>query len=161
MLSIFLLISAGTGILLGWKKHSEFIQPPTQRGESTDLKNWLPLSHLSKVAETALLEELNVPKSTTNLEITRIDVRPTKGMVKVLFDQQNWEVQVDATNGKILSVDRRHSDLIESIHDGSIVGSMFKLISMNLLGIGLIFLVLAGFWLWYGPILVRKIKKGL
>lgn len=159
VLSLFLLISATTGILLAWKKQSATIQPPTQKGTSTEMKEWLPLSHLSNVAKTALLEQLSLPKSDQTLKIDRIDARPSKGMVKVLFDSHNWEVQVDASTGKILSIDRRHSDWIEAVHDGSIISQNFKLISMNLLGIGLILLVLAGFWLWYGPKQIRKLKK--
>lgn len=166
ILSVFLLISAATGVLLGWKKHSRTIQPPTVKGESLDVNSYLSISQLSILAEKALIEELQAkeqisPQKTTKINIDRIDVRPSKGMVKVLFDHNNWEVQLDASNGKVLSIDRRHSDWIESLHDGSIISQNFKFVSMNLLGFGLILLILAGFWLWYGPKQIRKLKKRL
>ena len=36
---------------------------------------------------------------------------------------------------------------------------LFKLISMNGLGIGLLVLMLTGLWLWYGPRRYRRLKR--
>lgn len=155
-LAIFLLVSAVTGVLLGWKKNAEVLQPPTQKGSQSNLQEWLPLYHLQEVAQTALMKELQLRELPT---VSRIDARPSKGIVKVLFNTGYWEVQVDAANGDVYSVAKRHSDFIEAIHDGSIIGDQFKLISMNLLGIGLIVLIVAGWWLWYGPKLIRASKR--
>ncbi len=88
-----------------------------------------------------------------------MDARPSKGIVKVLFKNGYWEVQVDASTGKVKSIARRHSDWIEALHDGSIVSHIFKLVSMNLIGFGLLFLIGSGLWLWYGPKLIRQRKK--
>ena len=118
------------------------------------MAEWQPLEALVNIAVEALLAETGVKNG-----VDRIDARPSKGMVKVLFEKGYWEVQVDAKSGKVLSVARRHSDWIEAIHDGSIVSQLFKLISMNILGIGLFILVVAGIWLWYGPKKVRKLRK--
>ena len=156
-LAVFLLISAATGILLGLKKKVDFIQPPTKRGEQYNLKEWLPLYHLQEVAQTALMQELALNELPN---IARMDVRPSKGIVKVLFESNYWEVQVDGSTGKVYSVAKRHSDWIETIHDGSIISDSFKLISMNVLGLGLIILIVAGWWLWYGPQLIRASKRG-
>ena len=156
VLSILLLISALTGILLSLKKDVDLIQPPTQRGESKDLQDWKPLEELSKTAETALYQ---LEPSQAGNSIDRLDIRPSKGIVKVLFEQQQWEVQIDGTSGKVLSIGRRHSDWIESLHDGSIISDLFKLISMNFLGFGLIVLLLTGLWLWYGPRRFRFLRR--
>jgi uncharacterized iron-regulated membrane protein len=91
-------------------------------------------------------------------QLDRIDVRPSKGILKFQYTPGYWEVQVDGKSGDILSVEKRYSDLIEKIHDGSIITDWFKLISMNILGIGLVLMILSGFWLWYGPHKIRKIK---
>jgi uncharacterized iron-regulated membrane protein len=87
-----------------------------------------------------------------------MDIRPSKGIVKILFEDGNWEVQVDGKSGEVLSIDKRYSDWIESLHDGSIISDGFKLVSMNFLGMGLLFLIFTGLWLWYGPRRIR-IKK--
>ncbi|MBO6762019.1 MAG: DNA mismatch repair protein, partial [Roseivirga sp.] len=88
-----------------------------------------------------------------------IEYRPTKGIAKVIFDTGSWEVQVDASSLEVLSVAKRHSDWIETIHDGSIISDAFKLVSMNILGLGLVFLTVTGLWLWYGPKRIRSLKS--
>ncbi|MBX2874208.1 MAG: PepSY domain-containing protein [Saprospiraceae bacterium] len=155
-LAILLLISALTGIFLAWKKDVNWIQPPTQKGESQELQDWKPISELADLAETAF--QTAYPDLPTN-PIDRIDVRPSKGIAKVLFEKGWWEVQIDGTSGEVLSIAKRHSDWIEKLHDGSIVSDLFKLITMNGLGVGLIILMVTGTWLWYGPRLFRKWKR--
>ena len=155
-LSILLFISAVTGTLLGWKKNVDLIQPPTQKGVSKDLSTWLPVADLSSIAEQALRERVS---GQDNNGIDRMDVRPDKGIVKVLFDDGWWEVQLDGTSGEILSVARRHSDWIEALHDGSIISDWFKLGIMNVLGIGLLLMIVTGLWLWYGPKVIRNYKR--
>jgi uncharacterized iron-regulated membrane protein len=91
--------------------------------------------------------------------IDRLDIRPKKGIAKILFNKGYWEVQLNCETGQVLSVKKRYSDLIEQIHDGSILGDTFKLASMNLLGISIIIMIITGFWLWFGPRRIKKIKS--
>lgn len=156
LLAVLLLISAVTGILLSLKKDVDWIQPPTQKGNNTDLTSWKSVNELADLATTAF--HATYPDQLENT-IDRLDVRPSKGMVKVLFQEGNWEVQIDGTTGEILSIAKRYSDWIESLHDGSIISDAFKLFSMNLLGFGLLILLGSGVWLWYGPKLVRSLRK--
>ena len=51
-------------------------------------------------------------------DIDRLDVRPTKGIIKVR-GKNHWEVQLNAQNGDVLQVAYRRTDTIEAIHDGS------------------------------------------
>lgn len=155
-LSALLFISALSGILLALKKDVAIIQPPTQKGLSKQLDTWLPLSQLDSIASTALHSKY--PEQVDNV-VDRLDVRPSKGVVKVLFEKGYWEVQVDGANGHVLSIAKRHSDWIEALHDGSIISDFFKLISMNVLGFGVLFLILTGLWLWYGPKRFRWLKR--
>jgi uncharacterized iron-regulated membrane protein len=155
-LAALLLISAITGFLLGWKKDVDLIQPPTQKGVSKDIMTWKPMHEIATLAENTFYEKY--PEQVGN-KINKMDARPSKGIIKVLFKKGYWEVQIDATSGEVKSIKQRHSDWIESIHDGSIISDTFKLISMNLLGIGLTVLSITGFWLWYGPKLIRAIKR--
>lgn len=155
-LALLLFISAITGVLLALKKDVAVIQPPTIKGQNKDLSTWIPLQQIDSIAYHALVAAH--PEQATN-KVDRLDVRPSKGVVKVLFDQGYWEVQVDGGNGKVLSIARRHSDWIEALHDGSIISDLFKLISMNILGIGLVILLITGLWLWYGPKRYRKLKR--
>src|SRR5690606_1333075 len=92
----------------------------------------------------------------SNQHIDRLDVRPKKGLVKVLFQPDDWDVQLELSNGKVLSIAQRNADWIEKLHDGSIISEGFKLFSMNFLRFGLLILSLTGLLLWYGPKLVKQ-----
>lgn len=154
-LSLFILISATTGMLLSWKKQASILQPTTQNSLLADSgKAWLTIEEISAIAQQTFVERNpNKPSA-----IDRLDIRPNKGIVKVMF-QSYWEVQVDGYSGEVLSVEKRHSDWIEKIHDGSIISEGFKLWSMNTLGIGLLVLFVTGSWLWWGPKRIRQLKR--
>ncbi|GAB1446580.1 hypothetical protein MASR2M41_23690 [Flammeovirgaceae bacterium] len=152
-LGFFMLITATTGILLGLKKNVDILQPPEQKGTSTDLSQWVSIDDIVKSATYAVDSVVG-----RSIKVDKLDVRPSKGIVKVLFKDGYWEVQVDGTTGKSLSVLRRHSDWIEHLHDGSIISDFVKITYTNLMGWGLLILSLSGFWLWYGPKIVKKIK---
>lgn len=154
-LAAFLLLSAATGILLSLKKNFDILQPPTQKGQSKDLTTWKSLDELQAAAYQAALAE----NPDTKNVIARMDVRPDKGIVKVIFEEDNLEIQLDGTTSEVLSVAPRWSDWIESLHDGSIISDLFKVISMNVLGWGLIAMIVTGFLLWYGPRRIRKLRK--
>ena len=149
------MISAVTGILLSLKKEVDLIQPPTQKGISKELSEWKSIDEIAIIARDAF-QKMHPEIDNT---IHRLDVRPSKGIVKVIFKKGYWEIQVDGQSGQVKSIARRHSDWIEALHDGSIVNHIFKLISMNILGIGLIFMIITGLWLWYGPKRYRKLKR--
>lgn len=155
IMAVFLLISAVTGLLLGWKKDAAWIQPPTQKG-TKDLTEWLDIHELGALAQSALAEAH--PDQADN-NIDRLDVRPGKGIVKVLFENGYWEVQIDGNSGAVLSINKRYSDFIEHLHDGSIISDTFKLASMNVLGVSLMIMIISGIWLWYGPRLIRAKKR--
>jgi uncharacterized iron-regulated membrane protein len=152
-LAFFILISSITGVLLGWKKNVELLQPATHEGASTSLNEWISFDRVAKVAQQALD---SVTKET--IEIDRMDVRPDKGIIKVTFKKGYWEIQVDGATGKVLSVAKRHADWIEHIHDGSIISEFVKVVYTNIIGLGLSILALSGVFLWYGPKAVRKMK---
>jgi len=155
-LAVLLVISASTGILLSLKKDIDLLQPPTQKGESKDLASWKPVDELATIAKEAFYTQF--PDQTANA-VDRMDIRPSKGIVKVLFEKGWWEVQVDGTSGEVLSIAKRHSDWIEALHDGSIISDWFKLLSMNYIGWGLLIMIITGVWLWYGPKRIRKLKR--
>lgn len=152
--ALFMLITSITGVMLGWKKNVELLQPPTFKGESTDVTKWISFETVSQSALQAI-DSVTHEKNA----IDRLDVRYDKGIIKVLFTKGYWEVQVDATSGKALSVAQRHADWIEHIHDGSIISELFKVIYTNYIGWGLLILSITGFWLWYGPRAIRKAKS--
>ncbi len=152
---LFMLVSSITGLLLGWKKQVDLLQPPTKTGGSSNVADWVSYATVVRSANQALD---SVQKGAVAIE--RIDARPDKGIIKVVYVNY-WEVQVDGKTGKALTVAPRHADWIEHIHDGSILGEGFKLFYTNYIGWGLLIMSITGFWLWYGPRRIRRAKLGI
>lgn len=162
LLMVFIFFMSSTGLLLGWKKHSDgIIIPKSYSGTSTDLKDWLPIDSLHTLACVVLRD---TGSDNLSQELQRIDIRKNKGMVKFVFSDHLWEIQLDGATGKLLNVGRRYSDLLEDLHDGSVLDELLetengqiKLIYSSIMGLAFLILTISGFWLWYG---VKRIRKG-
>lgn len=157
---IFFFFISITGLLLGWKKNTNgAILPESQKGTSTELVEWLSVDSLHTIACTTLHNSVS---QNLSLELDRIDIRKDKGMVKFVFVDQYYEVQLDGATGDVLSVGQRKSDFLENVHDGSILdrylgtSGIIKLIYTSIMGISLLMFTITGFWLWYGPKRMRQ-----
>jgi len=156
---VFLFITGSTGLLLGWKKQLQLL-PKTQTGLTVNPEKWLHTDSIYKIATNYSQHVLK-----KGAHIDRMDIRPSKGVVKILFENHFTELQIDLTTGKVLSVSNRSSDFIEKMHDGSIIdyyvdtpNDEVKLFYTSSVSIGLILLSFTGFWLWYNPKRIRKQK---
>jgi uncharacterized iron-regulated membrane protein len=145
------LIVICTGLLLQVKKQVTWVQPPEQKGAHKE-----PMLSLPQILEISR----SVPEAQVRdwKDIQRVDVRPSKGVLKVV-PKSNWEIQIDATTGKVLQVAYRRSDLIESLHDGSWFHEWVKLGLFLPTGITLLLLWLTGMYLFFLPIWIRWRKK--
>jgi uncharacterized iron-regulated membrane protein len=160
-LFLFFFIVAVTGLLLGWKKHSGgAILARTHQGSTADLTQWLSIDSLHGSACRILHDSVSPALS---LELDRIDIRKDKGTVKFVFADHFWGLQLDGATGELLHIERRRADLIERIHDGSIIdqylgigGGWFKLFYTTVMGLALLVFTITGFWLWYGPKRMRQ-----
>ncbi|XCF07821.1 PepSY domain-containing protein [Tamlana crocina] len=161
LFALFFILSI-SGLVLGWKKHSKgLILPRTEIGVSNNPNDWLPLSNLQSKA----LESIK-SKGKSITEISRIDIRPEQGIAKFIFKNEYWELQMDCTTAKVLAINKRHSDWLEDIHDGSILDDLFKtrveiikLIYTTSMGGALILFTITGFWLWMGPKRMKKLSS--
>lgn len=153
----FMLLIGVTAILLAWKKEVGLI-PKTQTTKVENPTAWIPLERMIAISQEVMRDSLN--KSDL---VDRVDVRPDKGIAKIVFKKHFTEVQVDGYSGEVLSIAQRNSDLIEKIHDGSIIDFLIesssensKIIYSTLTSLALIAFAITGFYLWYNP---RKMKK--
>ena len=152
-LAVVFVTVAVTGLLLGWKKNSNgYIHPDSYQGSTPDLHDWLPLDSLKTIALQVLHDSIS-PGLRTDLD--RIDVRPDKGMVKFVFAHHYNGIQLDAATGRVLHLERRRSDLIEDIHDGSVFdkllglpGEEIKLVYTTVSGVALLVFTITGLWIW-------------
>lgn len=157
---VFLLIIGITAILLAWKKQIGLI-PKTQKTQITQPAEWIAVEKVMEVSQALVRDSLR--KSDL---IDRLDFRPDKGIVKVIFKNHFTEIQVDGFTGEVLSVAQRNSDLVEKIHDGSILDFLYvpeseinKIVYSTATSLVLILLCISGFFLWYYPHWIKKSKK--
>jgi hypothetical protein len=146
-----ILVIVVSGLFLQTKKYFEWIQPPELRGASKT-----PLISLPQVLEISK----TVPEAEIRTweDINRLDVRPSRGMLKVRANN-NWEIQIDTENGAILQTAYRRSDIIESIHDGSYFHEGVKIWIFLPAGFVLLILWLTGIYLFILPIWIRRRRK--
>lgn len=104
-------IVIGSGLLLQVKKEFDWIQPPTQKLQSAAPS----ISYDDVLRAVQKVPQINIR---TWDDIDRLDVRPSKGIIKVR-GRNNWEVQLNASTAEVLQVAYRRTDTIEAIHDGS------------------------------------------
>ena len=162
MLAFF--VMSTTGILLGWKKNAgSLLLAPTQTGTSANLDEWLTIGQLTEAATAYMRDSIPGDKSSV---VDRIDVRPSKGIVKFTFTDHYTGLQVDGATGRILLVEQRRSDLIEHIHDGTLADRIFpnhsgwfKLVYTTIMGLALLLFVITGFWIWAGPKRMRRLRR--
>ena len=163
LFSLFFIVAI-TGLLLGWKKHTgDFLLAKTRKGTTPDLKEWLSLDSLHTIACRVLRDSISPDLSAT---LDRIDVRNEKGIVKCVFADHYWGIQLDGATGRVLTIERRRSDFIENLHDGSLFdkylrtgNGQIKLAYTSILGLALLTFTITGFWLWYGPKRMRRKRR--
>lgn len=146
-----IVIVIGSGLLLQVKKQVEWIQPATQKGEykSPSLSFDVILQIATQVPDAGI---------DTWQDIDRLDVRPGKGIVKIL-SKNNFEIQIDGHTGKVLQVAYRRSDTIEGIHDGSWFFEDAKLWVFLPVAVVLLFLWMSGLVLLYTTLTSRFRRK--
>ena len=145
-----LLLVIVTGLLLQVKKEAAWIQPPTLRGSVKEPRvQWPAVLQVCREAPQAGIQSWE--------DISRLDVQPAKGIIKVQA-KNHWELQLDLADGKLLSSNYRRSDWIEQLHDGSFFGDWAKLWLFLPNGLVLLGLWLTGAYLWYLPFYAKQRK---
>lgn len=148
-----LLLVIGSGLLLQVKKQFPWVQPAEQRtAVPTPSVPWDVI-----LAAAKAMPEAGV---TGWEDIDRLDVRPGKGILKVITTSR-WEAQLALADGAVLQVAYRRSDLIEQLHDGSFFGDAAKLWIFLPSGIVLFALWATGLYLWVLPWLTRRKRARL
>jgi hypothetical protein len=147
-----ILVIIASGLLLQMKKHWTWVQPVEHRGTATE-----PRISLDQVLSS--VQSVPELRATTWNDVDRLDLRPGRGVVKVSL-KSRWEVQVDLGSGRVLQTAYRRSDLIESIHDGSIfLGDWTKLGIFLPAGIVLLFLWVSGMWMVWVPYAGKRRRR--
>ena len=154
VLSAVFLCTAATGFTLLIKKKVDWIQPPTMKGESGTLEDFISVPDLFNAVLAQGHADFASPE-----DVDRVDFRPGKRVFKVQSIRNHTEMQVCAVTGNVLHIDTRRSDLLENIHDGSFFGEWAHTWLMPVTCLGLAFLSLSGLWLWIEPTVRKRRRK--
>ncbi|QDV05503.1 hypothetical protein Poly30_10010 [Planctomycetes bacterium Poly30] len=146
-----LLVVIASGIFLQLKKDWAWIQPATMRGSTKELR----LSWDEVLAAAASVPEAGIRSWN---DIDRLDVRPSRGMLKVQA-KNSWEVQIDTASGEVLQSSYRRSDVIEAIHDGSWFAGWAKLWVFLPAALILLGLWFTGMYLWALPHMIKRRRR--
>ena len=146
-----IVVVLGTGLLLQVKKQFSWIQPTTIKTQSRTPQ--ISFEEILTISKT--IPEANI---TQWADIERLDVRPSKGVIKVRSNT-DWEVQLDQGSGAVLAVNYRRSDVIESIHDGSFFSDSAKLYIFLPAAVILSWLWISGMYLFFKTLIVRRKHK--
>ena len=145
------LVVIATGLLLQVKKQVTWVQPKEHKGSGVE----------PRIGFDVLLAAARaVPQANVRgwEDIDRIDVRPGKGLVKVVT-LSRWEVQLDIQTGAVLQTAYRRSDLIESLHDGSWFHAGVKLWIFLPTAVIVLGLWVTGIYLWLLPYRARRAQR--
>lgn len=151
VVAVPLLAIALSGMVLQFKKEIDWIQPATQRGESTTPS--IPFDKIFAIAQS-------VPEAGIESwdDVDRLDVRPGKGIVKVQA-KNSWEIQIDTATGEVLQKAYRRSDLFENIHDGTFFHDTVKLALFLPVALVLVVLLITGIYIFFLPLIARKNRR--
>ena len=140
-----------TGLLLQLKKQLAWVQPPEQK---TSVH--VPTVAMAQILATA--QSVPEAKVSSWADIDRLDVRPGKGLVKVVT-VDHWELQLDLATGALLQSTYRRSDVIESLHDGSWFHDLVKLGVFFPAAVIVLGLWITGMYLFLLPFRARANKR--
>ncbi len=137
-----------TGLLLHAKKWVPWVQPTELRGGSG-----APTISFDQMLDSARL----IPEAAVDSwdDIIRIDMRPSRGLVKITAHNR-WEIQLNAATGEVMQVAYRRSDVIEAIHDGSWFGAIVRYGIFIPAGILLVVIWGTGTYLFFLPFWLRR-----
>lgn len=142
--SVLLLVVAVTGILLNHKRPLG-LMPDTEHEVPASFAASLSLPQLATLAAAAS----GLPAE--QAVVDRMDVRPSKGLIKVRFDDPaTTEVTLDLATGAVLLVGERGDVFLEQLHSGEAFGGNWILLS-DAAAVAVVLLLLSGYWLWLAP----------
>ncbi|MDA1306574.1 MAG: PepSY-associated TM helix domain-containing protein [Acidobacteria bacterium] len=150
LIAIPLLVVIASGIILQWKKDWSWVQPVEQRGR--EAAPHIELTDILNALKTHEHPEVHVSGWQ---DVRRLDVRPDRGVAKATL-LNDYEVQIDTTDGRVMQVAYRRSDWLEALHDGSIVNDTYKMWIVFPSSVILLFLWGSGIWMWVWPFLNRR-----
>lgn len=148
LLSLVFFCSAVTGLMLLYMTQLGLANS-LESGVKAGVSQAIPIE---KVVSITLTQGL--PGVTSIDDIWRIELTPSANAYRVRFNN-NQEVQIDMSTGKVLSTKPDYSSLLIAIHEGSYIGDWYKYGVVGAAGLSLVLLAFSGYYMAGYPIYKR------
>lgn len=149
-------VVVSSGTLLHLRRVIPWIQPPVVKGNPGQ-----PKLDLKEVFEVVLMNStLSEEGQIHNWgDLKSVEYKPGSG-VWSLRSKSNFEFQVDATNGEIVSAAPRRSIWLIQVHEGSVFGDLIMWLVFFPTGLLLVVLELSGAYLLWDSWKRKRRKHG-
>lgn len=149
--SLFLLLISVTGLLLALKSKFDWIRPPTMKGEAVaSLSEVIGPGQAVAAGITA-----GIPELAKESDLRRFEYHAKDNVYKLLTKDGFREVQVDGKTGRVLSTGRRNDQMLESLHDLSLIHPSLHEWGLPVVAVGLFGLSASGVGIFFVPVWKR------
>jgi uncharacterized iron-regulated membrane protein len=149
--SLFLAVISVTGFFLAMKDRFAFMRPPVQDAAKLErAEDILPVAQILQIAF-----DKGYPELSEVGDVDRVDYRPKDNVFKVVSKEGYREIQVDGTQGTVVSDAFRNDQLMEDIHDMSFFADLMHGYLLPVVALCLAFLSLSGIGIFLTPIVRR------
>ena len=128
LLFAFFFLIGLTGSLLSFKSaFTKVIFENKEMSAESKLSTFLPLDSLEKMATSVLNEKAN----TQFKKSEKVEIKITKGTV-LFYYKDAYSIQLNGASGAPILIEKKFGGIIQDIHDGAILDSLFtnKLLSL-------------------------------
>jgi uncharacterized iron-regulated membrane protein len=158
ILSVVFMFMAVTGLLLVYYMPLG-LGTVLKTGEDANPSQLIPMEKVVSIATSQ-----GLPGISSIEDIFRIELTPSANVYRVRLEN-NQEVQIDASTGKVLSTNPDHTSFLISLHDGYFFGNWYRYSVLTMAGVSLILLSFSGYYMFgfplYKRLMARKTDKNL
>jgi uncharacterized iron-regulated membrane protein len=159
LLFVFFFLIGLTGSLLSFKSaFTKVIFENKEMSAESKLSTFLPLDSLEKMATSMLNEKAN----TQFKKSEKVEIKIAKGTV-LFYYKDAYSIQLNGASGAPILIEKKFGGIIQDIHDGAILDSLFtnklslsKKVYSIIMGLSLLLLTITGTYMWYKPKMIKK-----
>ena len=159
VLFVFFFLIGLTGSLLSFKSaFTKVIFENKEISGESKLTAILPLDSLETIATSTLNEKAN----TKFKKSEKVEIKIAKGTV-LFYYKDAYSIQVNGASGAPVLIEKKFGGIIQDIHDGAILDSLFanklslsKKVYSIIMGLSLLLLTITGTYMWYKPKMIKK-----
>jgi uncharacterized iron-regulated membrane protein len=159
VLFVFFFLIGLTGSLLSFKSvFTKVIFENKEISGDSKLTAILPLDSLETIATSTLNEKAN----TKFKKSEKVEIKIAKGTV-LFYYKDAYSIQVNGASGAPILIEKKFGGIIQDIHDGAILDSLFtnklslsKKVYSIIMGLSLLLLTITGTYMWYKPKMIKK-----